>query len=60
MRITGKAVLLLRRAVDEWHEDQRNLKNVPAIYKDKWLHDFIVEAREIIGDPELIVTPDLP
>mgnify|MGYP001373293709 CR=1 FL=1 len=53
LSIAGQAVLLLRRAVDEWREDRPFLSQVPTVIKDGWMRDFLTEAQKIVGDPSL-------
>lgn len=50
-RVAGQAVLMLRRAVDQWDDDHRVLHQVPAVLKDSWMREFIAEAKKLIGEP---------
>lgn len=50
VRLAGQAVLLCRKAVDEWDEDALRLHEVPTDIKDRWLANFIEEARKVVGE----------
>lgn len=50
MRIAGQAVLLLRKAVDEWNPEISVLNEVPSVIKENWMKNFISEAAAIVGD----------